>query len=608
KSAFVESPAGVYSFNVTSLVNYYYTHVDTSNPTIGDATYPGLHTISVSVTRDESGKVYSGVDTDDYNQTVPRPDYTPSGTDGTIYNGHAEDIIITIKNSGVTTLHNITATPEVYLGTTHKTIISPTICNWAIPNSLAPGATHDCAFTVTPTTDGAYEIDLTVTGKDSAGRTYTYSKNAMDTFDVSTLHTTPAETNTPASTDTPASTETNYPDCNVDDDCFGDEYCNIHLICKELYCADDEVIQDHACVKNDVEDAVAQIADYSLSITGPDDLEFEHGAFRNVTFNLKNTGEKNVTGFRFLLEFADESIDADGWYKVLSNYSDTLESGAYVSVKVEINTVNLSIGAHEVVALGESSEANANLSFTLNVIPDDDEKAVINSTMSKLDLDYSQMYDQLAVLLHDYANNTNLTALNDTLSEVGEHLKNAKAAIERGDYLSAYESQVSAESLMVEVKSKLEEQESIAAGEMKSNWLRNSLIVVVLLIAGMFGWQYYNSMNLHSGTLGYQHGKGFKLKKKKKRTLNDSVMKEVSMLSGMIKSNKSKSKTSPFSYGYGSYGSKGIMSCARKKEGVFDRFRGVFRKNKRDVTQKTLYDISSVYTKKKSKKLKVRCL
>ena len=394
----------------------------------------------------------------------------------------------------------------------------------------------------------------------------------------------------------------------MDDDCFGDEYCNIHLICKELYCADDEVIQDHACVKNDVEDAVAQIADYSLSITGPDDLEFEHGAFRNVTFNLKNTGEKNVTGFRFLLEFADESIDADGWYKVLSNYSDTLESGAYVSVKVEINTVNLSIGAHEVVALGESSEANANLSFTLNVIPDDDEKAVINSTMSKLDLDYSQMYDQLAVLLHDYANNTNLTALNDTLSEVGEHLKNAKAAIERGDYLSAYESQVSAESLMVEVKSKLEEQESIAAGEMKSNWLRNSLIVVVLLIAGMFGWQYYNSMNLHSGTLGYQHGKGFKLKKKKKRTLNDSVMKEVSMLSGMIKSNKSKSKTSPFSYGYGSYGSKGIMSCARKKEGVFDRFRGVFRKNKRDVTQKTLYDISSVYTKKKSKKLKVRCL
>ena len=86
------------------------------------------------------------------------------------------------------------------------------------------------------------------------------------------------------------------------------------------------------------------------------------------------------------------------------------------------------------------------------------------------------------------------------------------------------------------------------------------------------------------------------------------MMKEVSMLSGMIKSNKSKSKQSPFSCGYGGYGSKGMLSCASKKEGVFDRFRGMFQKNKRDVTQKTLYDISSVYSKKKSKKLKVRCL
>ncbi|RLG13891.1 MAG: hypothetical protein DRN71_04030, partial [Candidatus Nanohalarchaeota archaeon] len=400
--------------------------------------------------------------------------------------------------------------------------------------------------------------------------------------------------------------DTDYPNCVADDDCFGDEYCNTHLVCKELDCADDEIIMDHACVKKKVEVA-AQIAEYSLGITGgPDALEIEHGTFRNVTFNLKNTGEKNVTGLSFSLDFADDSVDAVGWYIVLSNYSDTLESGGVVPVKVEINTVNLSIGAQEVVALAVSFEANANLSFDLKVTPDDDEKIVINDTMVKMDSEYMEMYDLLQVLLHDYANNTNVTELNDTLFDVGEYLKSARAAIESADYLSAYESQKSAESLMLEIKSRLESGE-LMGEEKKSNWLRNGLIIVVLLIAGLFGWQYY-SMNMQQTASGFQHGSGFRLKKKK-RSLNEGVMKEVSMLSGMIKSNKSKSKPSPFSYAYGSYGSKGMVSCASKKEGVFDRLSSVFRKNKRDATQKTLYDISSVYSKKKkSKKLKVRCL
>ncbi len=584
-SVFVNHGSGVYSYNITSYVKYDYIHVN-------DATYPGLHTISVSVTRNESGKYYSGVDTCAYNQTVPRPDYSSSGTDGAIYKSHAEDIVITIKNTGITALYNITATPEVYLGGTKKTIISPTSC-WSIPNSLAAGGTHDCTFTITPTTDGDYEIDLTVTGKDSYGRTYTFFNDAMDTFCVSTQTQQTTDPGT-TGTGTPA-TDTDYPNCAVNDDCFGNEFCNSHLVCEELDCADDENILDHACVKKDA-GAAAETLNYSLAITdGPAELEIEHGESRNTTFNLKNTGKKTLIELKFELKLKDATVNISEWYAVISNYSATLKKGIVESVKVEINTADFPIGVYEITAFAKSDKASGNLTFTLKVTPDDDEKVVINDTMAKLDSDYTEIYNQLQVLLHENVNNTNLTALNDTLSKAAEYLKTAKLAIESGDYLSAYQNQMSADSLIVGIKSKLDG-DDLVKGEKKSHLLRNILIVAVLAVLGIFGFQYYRDMQ-ESG--GYHPGKGFRIKKK--REFREKIMGEISALKRSIRGKKEISAPAlKPTLNYASYNSN------KKQDNILTRIAEKFRAKRQNPNQKTLYDIGNVYNKKVRKK-KVFC-
>ncbi len=579
-SAFSSPSSGIYTFNVTSYVNY------------NGNTNPGLHTISVSVTRNESGKVYSGLDTDAYNQTVPMPDHSGTDCDGAISNGDGEDVVITIKNSGNSPLHNITATPELYLSGTKKNYISPTSC-WAIPNNLTAGETHDCTFRITPTTDGDYEIRLTVTGKDSAGRTYSRSFGVIDFFTVSTqTQQTPDQQTT--GTDTPSS-GTDYPNCAVDDDCFGNEFCNSHLVCEELDCADDEKIVDHACVKKDAGAAVKTV-DYSLAITdGPGELEIEHGDSRNTTFKLKNNGEKTVTELKLELGVKDATVNISGWYAVLSNYSTTLKKGIVESVKVEINTADFSIGAYEIIAFAKSDKASGNMTFTLKVTPDDDEKVVINDTMAKLDSDYTEIYNQLQVLLHENVNNTNLTGLNDTLAKAAEYLKTAKLAIESGNYLSAYQNQMSADSLMVEVKSKLDGDDLIVA-EKKSHWLRNSLIVIVLAVLGVFGFQHYRDMQESSG---YHPEKGFRIKKKSE--FRKKIMGEISALKGSIRGKKEKSAPAlKPTLNYANY------SSSKKQDNILKRIIEKFSAKKQNPNQKTLYDIGNVYNKKVKKK-KVFC-
>ena len=579
-SAFSSPSSGIYTFNVTSYVNY------------NGNTNPGLHTISVSVTRNESGKVYSGIDTDAYNQTVPMPDHSGTDCDGAISNGDGEDVVITIKNSGNSPLHNITATPELYLSGTKKNYISPTSC-WAIPNNLTAGETHDCTFRITPTTDGDYEIRLTVTGKDSAGRTYSRSFGVIDFFTVSTqTQQTPDQQTT--GTDTPSS-GTDYPNCAVNDDCFGNEFCNSHLVCEELDCADDEKIVDHACVKKDAGAAVKTV-DYSLAITdGPGELEIEHGDSRNTTFKLKNNGEKTVTELKLELGVKDATVNISGWYAVLSNYSTTLKKGIVESVKVEINTADFSIGAYEIIAFAKSDKASGNMTFTLKVTPDDDEKVVINDTMAKLDSDYTEIYNQLQVLLHENVNNTNLTGLNDTLAKAAEYLKTAKLAIESGNYLSAYQNQMSADSLMVEVKSKLDGDDLIVA-EKKSHWLRNSLIVIVLAVLGVFGFQHYRDMQ-ESG--GYHPTKGFRIKKKSE--FREKIMGEISALKGSIRGKKEKSAPAlKPTLNYANY------SSSKKQDNILKRIIEKFSAKKQNPNQKTLYDIGNVYNKKVKKK-KVFC-
>ena len=602
--SFNEIGSGQYTFKIGT---YNLTSISGSA-----ATRHGAHTVRVDIESNMTGRYFKGRGEDEYNLTAPTFDIiykvkgssTDLGGSADQAESSSEDYNLYIVNNGH--YANLTSV-NISVSSYDSVFSSVTAHNCSSQRLVASDGSEVlvCYISVvTAALDSSNFGLINIEAVGIYGNRYTYSGDNLR-IDVADGTTTSTDTTTTSDTTTTTTSDTDYPNCAEDDDCFGDEYCNIHLVCKELDCADDEMILDHACVKKDGD--AAQIDEYSLGITGaPELLEIEHGEVRNVTFKVKNTGEKALSDFSFVLEIADVS----GWYDVISNHSTTLESGDVESVKVEVNTANLSIGVYDVVALAQSSDADANISFKLRVTPNDGEKIVINDTINKLNSDYAEIYDQMQVLLHDMANNTNLTALNDTLFEVAGYLESAKAAIDREDYLSAYENQKSAESLMIEIRAGIDEG-NFKGADKESHLLRNGFIAVIFLIAGIFGFQYYREQA--QVTSGYHPACGFRLGKSKRSFNGRVVMKEISAVKGLFKGKKRSEKQSvnpAFGYSYG----KGTVSYNSKKEssGVFSKICGMFRSHKRDATtQKTLYDISSVYSsknRKKSKKLKVRCL
>ncbi len=590
--SFSEDGGGTYSFRIS-------TFNDTSIIEAG-TTRPGPHTVQVDIESNMTGRNSKGRSEDSYNLTAPMFDiiYKVRG-ESTDLNGNAdlvesssEDYNIYVVNNGHANLTSVNISVTTF-DTNALLSVTEHSCSSQkdVPNDGSQ--VYVCYITVTTkaiTSDDSSEIDIVAYGSYNGNR-YSYDEDDFVISVEDSTTTTTTETTTTGTT----TTDTDYPNCAVNDDCFGDEFCNSHLVCEELDCADDEKILDHACVKKDVSAAV-KTADYSLAVTdGPSELEIEHGESRNTTFKLKNNGEKTLTELKFELGLKDATVNISEWYAVLSNYSTTLKKGIVESVKVEINTADFSIGVYEIIAFAKSGNASGNLTFTLKVTPDDDEKVVINDTMVKLDSDYTEIYNQLQVLLHENVNNTNLTALNDTLAKVGEYLMTAKLAIESGDYLSAYQNQRSADSLMVEIKSKLDG-DDLVKGEKKSHLLRNSLIVVVLAVLGVFGFQYYRNMQ-ESG--GYHPEKGFRIKKKSE--FREKIMGEISALKRSIRGKKEISApTLKPTLNYASYNSN------KKQDNILKRIAEKFRAKRQNPNQKTLYDIGNVYNKKVRKK-KVFC-
>ncbi|MFH1431983.1 MAG: hypothetical protein ABIG84_02085, partial [archaeon] len=335
-------------------------------------------------------------------------------------------------------------------------------------------------------------------------------------------------------------------------------------------------------------------------IGAPENLEINHGESRNITFKIKNDGEKTLTDLKFELKLKDNTADISESYQIISEYLKTLEKGVIESIKLEINTTDYSIGNYEMIAHAESNDAKADLTFTMKVLPNDDEKTVINSTIIKLNSDYIELFDRLQVLLHKYQNNTNLTELKSTIAKVKDHLEKARMAIADGNYLAAYEYQMSAESLMIEIKSKLDEEE-IDASKTGSHWIRNGAILIIIVIAGLFGFQYYNE-NQRTSSIGYHPQKGFRIKEKK-GTFNENLLRDISVLKMMIKGKNISKPLKPAVFNYGNHGTASYNN--RKNEGVIKRITGLFARKKKSPNQKTLYDISSMYNKDKKKKMLV---
>lgn len=598
--SFDETGGGVYTFKIATL--------NKTTISVGETTRPGPHTIQVDVQKTDSGKLYKGTDTANYNLTAPlfdlifkvRGESTDLNGNTDLSESTVEHYNMYIINNGYGNLSNVNITASTtdtgMFSVNQRECPTKNIAN--IPNDGS--LVLICYMSITTnalSSDDSGIIDVVAYGGYNENK-YTYSN---DDLIISVINLDPASTQSTTTSPiiTPAST-TDYPNCLANDDCFGDEYCNDHKVCKELSCATDEKIVDHSCVKKETVAAVKN--DYQIGIVGaPNEVEIVRGESRNITFKVNNEGAKALTNLNLELKLNDNSEDISNRYLIFTEHSKTIESGLTESIKIELNSSRFPIGTYEIIATAKSSEANKNMTFKLNVMPGDDEKTAINSTIIKLDTEFLELSNKVQVLLHMYPDNKNITELNKSLADVATYLNEAKTAILSSNYLAAYENQKSVESLMADIRSKLED--DMIENNKESHWLRNSIVLIILLIGGVFGFQYYNE-NLGGNTkTGHHHNR--RLRKKEKNTLNSNISKDINILKGLIKRKDRRSASTKPIFEYNNFSKKSVaMHKHKKKYGIFKKFKKIFRKMKRNTKQKTLYDINSIYSKNSANKKK----
>lgn len=604
--SYTDSGDGNYIFQITT------DNVTTFSE--GDTTRPGRHTMQVSADGYATGKRFTGTDDDAYNLTAPmfdiiyklHDDSTDLRGSSDLDESSSQEYDIYLFNNGSANLTNVNVT-ITYDTAVFSSVTESPACSTKNANVANSETKFICTITantkaLTASIDGI--IYATATGSYN-GNKYTYNNENGDDLDIWVSNVpapvTPPQTTAGATTGTttPAAA-TDYPNCETNDDCFNDEYCDTHNTCSLLTCAADEEATDHACAKK----VVAEVKkDYLLTVTeGPTDVEIEHKEPRNVTFVIRNDGVKTVNNLNLELRLPpDKAANSPEWYEVI-NHSETLDSGIMLPVKSQINTSYLSIGTYEITAQIKADETDAaTYKFNLKITPDDDEKTAINNSIDKLDPTYEEIYNKMQMLLYNYPNSTNLTTINSSLALAAEHMKNARLAISSGDYLSAYDYQKKAESLIVDIKSTLEK--DYPETFTKNNDLVIYLVILAVIVAtGFFGSRYYMAKRIETRPAGIPTALGMI----PKETQENAVFREVNAIKGLIKGKENTLPEMPHThYNHYNYYGKEQSGLGKKAENIIKRVAEIIKGKKKDPEQKTLYDVTADYNNKKIKKMAV---
>ncbi|MEM5812378.1 MAG: hypothetical protein QW286_01540, partial [Candidatus Aenigmatarchaeota archaeon] len=466
--------SGIYWFNITSY-----------NPSNDSETTPGIHNITVSVSRNESGNVYSGNSSgkEYYYLMVPRIIVTLTAPSGTSVNeGNSRAISVNISNTGTDTAYNlyITATDN----SDYLSVPSSPSCT---ATSLSNGSYKDCPNLFSATTSEVSSNEyatITVTAYVS----HNYSGSPLvQYFKTGTIELTIV--NVESSEGGGGGGEKT---CSSDSQCAETENCT-KGVCKTISCPNGE-ISDHMCFPYS----------FKINITSyPSVLQAVAGGETSAKVTVKNTGSRTFTakldvtlsGISANVSPSGYSLGAGESYQFTVNFT----------VPNSTSAGNLSGTFKAYVSVSTSTYDSK--TFTFTVLPGEEAKSSINSSYQELLLAFENLSLRFNEIKQSgYYNQSVLSELENLINSLNSTLLEMKEALESGDYIKAQTliSQINttlgnAETELENIKSQIK-----VVPQEYGIWFWVAVAVIIIFVLGFFLYMF-----LPSSHEGYHPEKGY---------------------------------------------------------------------------------------------------
>lgn len=484
-----QNASGIYSMNITAPAK-------SGAVGIGFAEY-GNHSIHVFITENKSVS-YSGWDNRSSNYyTLLAPNlaakFGSSSYSMDLKYDLSADFSVQIKNNGTSNMTNITLT--VVSNSSSLTITKNSVnystsiaCNYTsvfsyITNSSFVSLDGCTSLRFNTTAVGSYKLTLNAGGFKNG--------NASDAYNATAVTAVITVTNSTNTSATPPQTNP----------------------------------QNNDNVKNPANNGTATTYKYSLEFTKYNStVLIEQGKTAKLNFSLKNTGNGTIRNISFSLANLGNA-SWKNWYYI-PKAKDQLAAGATAVFETNITVPeNASIATYKITAkaIGIESGSTKSVDFTLQVVPGAKVQQQINLSLSELESRIASINATISELMKN-GNNTNVTLAYNKLKDAERLLAEAKEAIRKGDYLSAYNAKADIEKLIqaiIEIVGK--EKTVIDAQQTK----KMSILAIVVVLAAIGGLVYYMWLPQE----GYIPQKGYAVRPKSENPLS-LIAKKISSIGG----------------------------------------------------------------------------
>ena len=566
-SSFTSGANGLYWFNITT-------------PLIVNNTYtlPGVHNLTVTASRNESGMAYSGNSSglDFYYLLVPKLTITLSATSQAVNEGSSRAITISMTNTGTDPIYNVTLAASG--DSTYLSWDSIGGCTLTQGNNILPATTGSMSCSVSVTglevsddTSAAFAVTATASYNYS-GTVTTYYKAGSMTILVYNL-------GVGTTDDDGGGGGTTATSCTTDSQCKDTESC-VNKKCAAISCPNGEIM-DHFCIE----------VIYKINITSFESaIRAGSGGSNSTKVTVKNTGADNFTA---KLEVTINNVTA-----TVSPASYALDAGESYQFTVDFTVPNATtIGEFSgtfKAYVSTSTSSYQSKSFKFTVLPKEETKTMINVSYEELESLLAAAAANLSQMkASGMFNQSVISAIESLISAANSTLLQMRSALDSDDY-------VTAQSLISQVNTSINSANAqIGGAQVQTSgftplqygiWFWVAIVVIIIFVVGFFVYMFYPS-----GHVGFHPEKGYahpaarqsvgdKIKKifKRKKSLSSSSTSIKSIAQSVAEPQKEEGQYETFHYGqdYSKEKSFGYEYSKEAGGGFLQRF----RKKKKTVT------------------------
>jgi hypothetical protein len=486
-SSFTNGTDGVYWFNITS-------HSSANNTD----TLPGVHNLTVTASRNEGDRNYSGSNAAGpyYYLLVPRLVVTVTASVNYMSEGGTtKTVYINVTNTGTYPIYNVTL-GAASSNTDYMTLGSLSGLTMTQGNNalLEAGSSSSyffyCTVVATSQTvseDSPASVTVTAMGNYNYSTNVTYVKSGSFTFTIENVD------DSGDTGDTGGTTGTLGKSCTTDNQCGTNESC-VSNKCAAISCPNGEII-DHFCMT----------VTYKINITSFESaLSADSGGSNSTKVTVKNTGADKFTA---KLEVTINNVTA-----TVSPASYVLDAGESYQFTVDFTVPNTTtVGEFSgtfKAFVSTSTSSYQSKSFKFKVFPNTETKSLIN-------LSYEELESLLAAAMANLSrmkasgmyNQSVISAIENLISAANSTLLQMKSAMDSDDY-------VTAQSLISQVNTSISSANAQMGGaQVESSgfsplqygiWFWVAVAVIIIFVVGFFVYMFYPS-----GHVGFHPEKGY---------------------------------------------------------------------------------------------------